>query len=90
MLTVVRGGAPHSAWQGVGGRSGKTLRGAEACPDSLRMSDVGLGDGGWGGEGSKGHFGQGNGTYRGAGARETRKSLDTGVKRDSQIQKGLS
>lgn len=51
--------------------------------------DVGLGDGGWGGEGSKGHFGQGNGTYRGAGARETRKSLDTGVKGDSQIQKGL-
>lgn len=39
--------------------------------------------------GSKAISGRGSRTHRGAGARETRKGLDKGVKRDSHIQKGL-
>lgn len=73
MRTRVRGGVPNSAWQGVGGRSCLTLEG---------RVDAGLMDGG---VGVKGTSGRGNSTHGGGGAQETRESLDTAEKRDSQI-----
>lgn len=39
--------------------------------------------------GSKGILGRGYGSYRGTEARGTRKRLDTELKRESHIQKGL-